>query len=263
MVPLKDILNYGMRDFTINTSIYALVVVPFFLIFWVFFKKYFQARRIQTVENRPPNITRHELKYSLLTLLIFSCVDMSLYVAFKSGYTQLYRQVDAYGWAYFGFSIILMILLHDAWFYWTHRLMHHPKIFKYVHKVHHQSTDPSPFAAFSFHPLEALIEAGIYILFAFLLPIHIWALLSWQLIQMILNVIGHLGYELYPKGFNKHWLFRWKTPSTHHNLHHSHFNGNYGLYFTWWDKRFNTEFKEYEQTYDAIQARIHSEKNPL
>jgi lathosterol oxidase len=64
-------------------------------------------------------------------------------------------------------SLALMLLLHDAWFYWTHRLMHHPKIFRHVHLVHHRSINPSPWAAYSFHPIEAVIEAGIYLLIVF------------------------------------------------------------------------------------------------
>jgi sterol desaturase/sphingolipid hydroxylase (fatty acid hydroxylase superfamily) len=127
--------------------------------------------------------------------------------------------------------------------------------------VHHLSTDPSPLAAFSFHPLEAMAEGGVYVVFAFLLPLHLAALWSWQVIQLIMNVIAHLGYEIYPKGFNTHWLFRFKTPSTHHNMHHEKFHGNYGLYFTWWDKIFKTEFKDYNQTYEGIQQKI-SEKEP-
>jgi hypothetical protein len=169
-------------------------------------------------------------------------------------------KVSDYGWAYFVFSIVLMIVLHDTWFYWTHRLMHHPKLYKYIHKVHHQSTDPSPFAAFSFHPLEALVEAGAYIIFSFLFPVHLMALIGWQLLQMLLNVIGHLGYEIYPNGFSTHWLFKFKTPSTHHNLHHSHFSGNYGLYFTWWDKWCKTEFKDYHQKFESVQKRISEHK---
>ena len=52
-------------------------------------------------------------------------------------------------------------LMHRRAFYWMHRFMHLPGIFKAVHKVHHLSHNPSPWAAFSFHPLEAIIEAGI------------------------------------------------------------------------------------------------------
>ena len=56
-----------------------------------------------------------------------------------------------------------MILLHDTYFYWAHRAMHHPKIYRHVHLVHHLSQNPSPWAAFAFHPFEAVIEAGIVV----------------------------------------------------------------------------------------------------
>ncbi len=128
-----------------------------------------------------------------------------------------------------------------------------------VHKVHHESTDPNPLATFSMHPLEALLEVGIYVIFAFLLPVHIIALWTWQVAQIILSVISHLGYEIYPAGFTRHWFFRFKTPSTHHNMHHSRVDGNYSLYFTWWDKLFNTEFSDYHQTFDGIQEKIKEE----
>lgn len=260
MQQIKELFTYGFWDFIINTLIYSVVVLPFFLIFWVFLKPKYQNRRIQEKQRSTPSIIRQEIKNSIITILIFAIIDVALYVAQLNGYTQIYDNVNEYSWGYFVFSILLMILLHDAWFFFTHRLMHHPKLFKYIHKVHHQSTDPSPFAAFSFHPLEAVVEAGAYIIFSFLFPVHLFALLGWQLIQMTLNVIGHLGYEIYPKGFNTHWLFRWKTPSTHHNMHHSNFNGNYGLYFTWWDKFFKTEFKDYHQKFEIVQKRITGHK---
>ena len=256
MHQMNNLFQFGLQDFLINTLIYSVIVVPFFMIFWVLFKNKLKHRRIQEKQRTTNQILWHEIKYSISTLLIFAVIDVFLYVAQNNGYTQIYDKVSDYGWGYFIFSIVLMILLHDTWFYWTHRLIHHPKLFKHIHKVHHQSTDPSPFAAFSFHPLEALFEAGAYIIFSFLFPVHLLALLGWQILQMILNVIGHLGYEIYPKGFNTHWLFKFKTPSTHHNLHHSKFNGNYGLYFTWWDKWCGTEFKDYHQKFESLHKRI-------
>jgi uncharacterized protein (DUF2147 family) len=39
-------------------------------------------------------------------------------------------------------------------------------------------------------------------------------------------------------------------------MHHAKFNGNYGLYFTWWDRIFKTEFKDYNETYEKVQERI-------
>ncbi|MGL1488967.1 sterol desaturase family protein, partial [Vibrio parahaemolyticus] len=45
--------------------------------------------------------------------------------------------------------------------------MHNKRIFKYVHLVHHHSTNPSPWAAYAFHPLEAVVEVGITVIFYF------------------------------------------------------------------------------------------------
>lgn len=260
MLTIRDLLNAAVADIAFNSFIYIIFALPTFFIFWVVGKKFFEARRIQTKKRATKKHIRRELFFSATTLLIFCCIDVGIFVAAKNGWTKIYIDSTGYAWWYWGLSVGLMLLLHDAYFYWAHRLMHHPVLYKYVHKVHHESIDPSPFAAFSFHPLEALVEAGFYVLFIFLIPIHLGAIILWQIIQQGLNVIGHMGYEIYPRGFTKHWFFGWKTASTHHNMHHAKFEGNYGLYFTWWDKWFGTEFEDYNQTYDAVQERIHHAK---
>lgn len=256
MPTFKELLQNGFWNFSTYALVYAIFVVPAFFIFWRWFKQRFQARRIQQKPKSTPKVIRHEIKYSIVSLLIFAVVDVLIYVAMQNGYTKIYMDVGEHGWIYLVFTAIAMILINDAWFYWTHRLMHHPRLFRHIHLVHHRSIDPSPFAAFSFHPLEALVEIAIYVIIAFSFPVHLFALLAWQIFQMAFNVLGHLGYEIFPKGFNRHWLFQWKTPSTHHNLHHSKFKGNYGLYFTWWDRWFGTELKEYHRTFEQIHERL-------
>ncbi|MEM7658110.1 MAG: sterol desaturase family protein, partial [Bacteroidota bacterium] len=136
-------------------------------------------------------------------------------------------------------------------FYWMHRLMHHPRLFKAVHLIHHTSTNPSPWTSYAFHPLEAVIEAGIIPLIAFTLPVHKGAISLFLLFQFVYNVYGHLGYELYPKGFHKSWIGRWINTSVCHNLHHKRFHGNYGLYFLWWDRWMGTLRKDYDATFEA------------
>lgn len=70
-----------------------------------------------------------------------------------------------------------------------------------------------------------------------------------------LNVLGHLGYELYPKGFTQSkWTF-WNNTSTHHNMHHRYVHCNYGLYFNWWDRAFKTNHSHYHERYEEITAR--------
>ena len=156
-----------------------------------------------------------------LTIFIFGVVILATIWAGVHGLTRVYAPLNKYGYVWYFVSIGLMIALHDTYFYWTHRLMHWKPLFKSVHKTHHLSINPTPFAAYAFHPFEALIEIGIIPLIAFIIPHHTSAITIFSLYALLLNVTGHLGYELFPKGFAGHWLFKWHNTSTHHNMHHS------------------------------------------
>ena len=72
---------------------------------------------------------------------------------------------------------------------------------------------------------------------------------------LIINVYGHLGYEIAPKAFRNSVFFQFFNTSVHHNMHHSRFNGNYGLYFRVWDKLMKTEITDYEKQFDSIQEK--------
>ena len=70
--------------------------------------------------------------------------------------------------------------------------------------------------------------------------------MNFFLFQIMYNVYGHLGFELYPVGFSKHPLGKWLNTSVAHNQHHHHFKGNYGLYFTFWDRIMGTLRIDYD-----------------
>ena len=224
-----------------------------FFIFYVWKKRRFIHKRIQ--KNFPKNKDYwREIGYSLLTILIFTLVGIGVFWLKRHGYTQIYSEISEYGWGWFANSLGLTILLHDTWFYWTHRFMHLPKVFKIVHKVHHLSHNPSPWAAFSFHPLEAIIEASIFPLVAFLFPVHPWVIFLFIFYMIVFNVLGHLGYEIYPKGFVHHPIGKWHNTSTHHNMHHRYTKCNYGLYFNIWDRIMGTNHNRYEELFDKVSS---------
>jgi Delta7-sterol 5-desaturase len=121
-----------------------------------------------------------------------------------------------------------------------------------VHKVHHHSINPSPWAAFSFHPTEGFIEAGIVPLIVMIMPVHGIAVFIFILFSTLLNVIGHLGYEMYSPGFTKSKFWGFNNTATHHNMHHSFFECNYGLYFNFWDKLMGTNHEKYHETFEKV-----------
>ncbi|MBL7797019.1 MAG: DUF2147 domain-containing protein [Saprospiraceae bacterium] len=233
---------------------YFITAASAYLIFWVIFKKRWRHRIIQQRQFRNGQLLC-EFGYSMSTVAIFAGIGFGIVSLKRAGFTLIYNDFGDRGALWFLLSIVLMVLLHDAYFYWTHRLMHHPKIFRYVHLVHHQSINPSPWAAYSFHPFEAVLEAGIFVLIVFCIPAHPFALLVFLVYMIVRNVFGHLGIEFLPKNFLQNRLLNWHTTTTHHDLHHKSFNHNFGLYFTWWDKWFGTEHPTYRKVFDEVTSR--------
>ena len=73
------------------------------------------------------------------------------------------------------------------------------------------------------------------------------------LIHMILrNVLGHTGFELFPRGFTRLPLAGILTTVTHHDMHHSNPRGNFALYFTWWDRIIGPEHADYSGNFERV-----------
>lgn len=246
-----DLQEFITRILVINLLRYLIVAGLAFLVFYIVLKRKWVYKKIQMSFPKGSDY-RREFIYSMITIIAFVLVALVVYRTPFSKFSLRYDSIDEYGWGYWWVSIVLMIFLHDTYFYWMHRFMHLPRIFKKVHLLHHKSTNPSPWAAYAFHPIEAFVEAGIIFPISLLIPFHSTALLAFLLFMMVYNVYGHLGYELYPKGFNKHWLGKWLNTSVNHNQHHKQFDGNYGLYFLFWDRWLGTIRSDYDESYAEV-----------
>lgn len=183
---------------------------------------------------------RRELGCSLLSLLVFGAVNGVLFGWGLLRHSQVYLRLDAWPLWWLPVSVLLALLVHDTLFYWLHRAMHSRALFSLMHQVHHRSVHPTAFAAYSFHPTEALAEALIVTALLFIVPIHPLALLVFQTLSIAYNVYGHCGREFYPEGTGTHALGRWLNTSTLHAEHHRSGRGNYGLYFSLWDRWMGT-----------------------
>ncbi|MEO0734321.1 MAG: sterol desaturase family protein, partial [Bacteroidota bacterium] len=113
--------------------------------------------------------------------------------------------------------------------------------------------NPTPLAAHAFHPLEAFLEVAIVLPFVLLIPLHPYVLGLFGLWALTWNIVGHLGYELFPAGWLRHPLTRYLNSSTHHNQHHRDGRYNFSLYFNLWDRVFGTNHPEYERAFYASQ----------
>lgn len=199
----------------------------------------FAGKKIQHAKLLDEQL-RRERYLSIITLIIFSITGFFSGLLIESGRSLVYFDASLHSKKYFIVCVLLMVFSHDAYFYWTHRLLHLPHWFERIHIKHHLSSSPNPVTALAFHPVEAIIQAAFFPLIIVIIPIYPGALLIFLVYMVFMNVLGHSGFQLfhYRKGLYK-WLW-WNNSSKRHDEHHQYAKGNYGLYFTFWDRLMKT-----------------------
>ena len=185
---------------------------------------------------------RGEIAWSLASALIYGIPAGVVAWGWQAqGWTRIYTDVSAYPLWYLPVSVLLYLAAHDSWFYWTHRWMHRPRLFRAAHAVHHASRPPTAWAAMSFHPWEALSGAIVIPALVFLIPIHVAALGCVLTIMTVMGVSNHMGWEMFPRWMVQGRAGQWLITASHHQRHHEHYNCNYGLYFRVWDRLCGTD----------------------
>lgn len=250
---MESYTGYVMPVFMNLFRYFVMAGIPF-LFFYLLFPKRFSRQKIQ---ERPAKARdfRRELLHSLKSIGIFIATGIAILNSSFGGYSRYYDDLHAYPLWWIPVSIVLALVLYDTYFYWMHRAIHSKPLFRWVHLVHHRSTNPSPLASYAFNVLEAVLDVLGGVLIILLIPMHFLALLLLSLLIFAFNVYAHLGYEIMPRWFRHSILFECLNTSVHHNMHHRKFRGNYGIYFRFWDRLMRTEFSDYVETYDRIQAR--------
>ena len=208
------------------------------------------ARKIR--DRLPPRgQIRREILSSLRTALIFALAGFATLLGAQSGLFRLYFDASEYGTAYMVISTLALIVLHDGYFYFAHRVLHRPKVFRAAHKLHHKSSNPTPFTAYAFNFGEAAANAAFLPLVLLVMPLHPLAIFIFANHMILRNAMGHSGYELFPARRDGRPLFDWMTTVTHHDIHHAQAGYNFGLYFTWWDRLMGTEHPTYHDQFRA------------
>lgn len=239
--------------FAVVIGRYLLIAGLFYAVFYKWQKNKWQQRKINARDYKPGQF-RKEVGWSMVTALLFAVTGALMALWWQKGWLKVYENVHEYPLWWLPVSLLIALLLHETYYYWLHRWMHHPKIFRIVHKVHHDSNITSPWTAFSFHPLEGLLQALFLPGLLLIMPMHLYVLILHLTIMTFSSVVNHLDIEVYPKGFHKNVFGRWLIGATHHSLHHKQFKYNYGLYFTFWDKWKKTESPLFERLFEEKTA---------
>lgn len=252
----------GLPDFSdLGTFLLAILVVfavvefRYFLVSGIFFLVFFTGdparKKFKKIDRRPypAGQFRREIWRSTLSSFVFGISGALLAWMWQQGYARIYWNAGDHHWLWMPASLLIALFAQETYYYWLHRWMHIPAVFRVVHRWHHDSRIASPWTAFSFHPLEAVIQALFLPLILLVLPMQVWVLITLLVIMTISSVVNHLDWEIYPHWFGRNPLTRALIGATHHALHHKQYRYNYGLYFTWWDKWLKTESPSYEETF--------------
>jgi sterol desaturase/sphingolipid hydroxylase (fatty acid hydroxylase superfamily) len=183
----------------------------------------------------------HEIKYSLLSTPIYAFPAAVALEAWKAGWTKLYLDPAAWPLWWLPVSFLLLLIVQDSHYYWTHRLLHDRRVFAWAHAAHHRARDPSPFASFAFDPAEALLTAWLLPVLAFVIPLNIWMLAVMLMVMTATAVMNHCGWEMWPDRWVRGRIGSQLITATHHSRHHTHMKKNFGLYFRVWDRWCGTD----------------------
>lgn len=129
-------------------------------------------------------------------------------------------------------------LVNDVGFYWSHRLVHHPSLYSWIHKQHHTYTGSMGIAAEYASPLEQIFSNQLPTvggcLFFGAHPLVFWIWLSARLQQ---TYEGHSGYCFAGTMLHKIGMTN-SEAAAYHDYHHSGNRGNFGA--RWLDWTFGT-----------------------
>lgn len=234
---------------------YMLISGLFYWLLWR--RKSSGAGAIKLMAGQPAaGAVQKEIGWSLLSSFIYAAPAAVVFELWRLGGTAVYMDMAAMPLWYLPVSVGVYLFLHDTYFYWTHRLMHQKRVFPIMHRVHHESRPPTPWASFSFHPYESVLGAIFLPALALVIPIHIGAVLFILTVMTLAAVLNHSGYEIFPRWWLRGWPGHHLITAAHHDLHHKHFSCNYGLYFRFWDKLMRTDIMESEYDFLAPSAEV-------
>jgi len=238
----------GLEFLLLTAALTAIIAARYLVVsglaFWLLWQRggeKLAARRLN--RDRPMRrLIMQEIRLSLLSSAVYAAPAALALQTWLHGGTKIYTDLTAHGGVpYLFLSAFVYLIVQDSYYYWAHRLMHEPRLFKWMHAGHHKSRQPTPFASFAFDPAEALLTAWLLPAMVFFIPIHMVVLISLLMLMTVTAVMNHSGWEMLPPSFVDGPVGRHLISATHHSLHHRRFDANFGLYFRFWDRLMGTD----------------------
>ncbi|KAM4678113.1 fatty acid hydroxylase domain-containing protein 2 [Discoglossus pictus] len=176
--------------------------------------------RIQLGKNSP--VDSAKLRHAVITvflnqILISIPMVLLMYPFMKWRGSPCGMELPTFHWVLLELSIF--VLIEEILFYYSHRLFHHPSIYKRIHKQHHEWTAPVGVVSLYAHPLEHIFSNMLPSMVGpMLMGSHVTTIMLWFCLALVVTTISHCGYHL-----------PFLPSPEFHDFHHLKFNQCYGV----------------------------------
>ncbi len=164
---------------------------------------------------------------------IWTFYDAIVWMGYANGWAPMITVQSNPIWFFSLFPLLLLI--QSFHFYWLHRALHIPWLYKHVHSVHHRNVSVAPWSGFSMHPIEHIGYMSVLLIFL-VVPAHPIHFLFLGYYHMLGTATTHAGFENLVLGDKAHL----RIGSFFHTLHHKYFECNYGNAEVPWDNWFGS-----------------------
>jgi Delta7-sterol 5-desaturase len=170
-----------------------------------------------------------EIIQTLWSLPVMAALTAPIFWLEVQGYGFMYDTTEEGPGLWYNFAQFpIFIAFTDWWIYWIHRGLHHPLVYKVLHKPHHKWIMPTPFASHAFHPLDGFAQSIPYHVFPFLMPLQKCAYVVLFVFINIWTILIHDGEYM----TNNPVI----NGAACHSIHHMEFTGNFGQFTTFPDR---------------------------
>lgn len=135
---------------------------------------------------------------------------------------------------------VLLFFAMDLLMFVFHYFIHKTFLYKAVHQLHHEATDPKPIDLFILHPVETIAFGGMWVGLLTLYIFNIYAIIIYLVVNVVFGLAGHLGLEPLPARIREQPVIRYLGTSTFHHNHHKDVAYNFGFYTSIWDRLMGT-----------------------
>ncbi|MBV1849343.1 sterol desaturase family protein [Catellatospora tritici] len=144
-------------------------------------------------------------------------------------------------------DLLLLVLAMDFASYVGHALAHVRWLYPLGHRLHHRFVDARPITLFALHPGEVIGFGALWLVMLSIVPLSVWALVGYTVINLVFGIFGHLGVEPLPLRWRPSRPFAIVATPTMHAMHHLNPARNLGFYTTIWDRLFRTLDDDYDR----------------